>query len=180
MHNKHASYIPPSESALQFRAPLPRIADTHFADSYVRQIDMSTEKAARLVHRAGGLDNSMISQDVVSAAERHKNAAPGASPGYRYQHAASPEGAKDSGSTLSPLPGLGSTPTRTPGSRPGLCPYAAPRQKKQTHVSMRTNPSQRNVCFCDGRRSTRANHGVKCPNSRAAERQRPLYIPNTE
>ena len=42
---------------------------------------MSTEKAARLVHRAGGLDNSMISQDVVSAAERHKNAAPGASPG---------------------------------------------------------------------------------------------------
>src|SRR6266571_7854711 len=81
MHNKHASYIPPSESALQFRAPLPRIADTHFADSYVRQIDMSTEKAARLVHRAGGLDNSMISQDVVSAAERHKNAAPGARPG---------------------------------------------------------------------------------------------------
>jgi len=68
---------------------------------------MSTEKAARLVHRAGGLDNSMISQDVVSAAERHKNAAPGASPGYRYQHAASPEGAKDSGSTLSPLPGAG-------------------------------------------------------------------------
>jgi len=91
---------------------------------------MSTEKAARLVHRAGRLDNSMISQDVVSAAERHKNAAPGASPGYRYQHAASPEGAKDSGSTLSPLPGLGSTPTRTPGSRPGLCSYAAPRQKK--------------------------------------------------
>ena len=53
-------------------------------------------------------------------------------------------------------------------------------KKKQTHVSMRTNPSQRNVCFCDGRRSTRANHGVKCPNSRAGERQRPPYIPNTE
>src|SRR5438132_13593771 len=80
---------------------------------------MSTEKAARLVHRAGGLDNSMIAQDVVSAAERHKNAAPGASPGYRYQHAASPEGAKDSGSTLSPLPGLGSTPTRTPAHARG-------------------------------------------------------------
>src|SRR6266568_964814 len=37
--------------------------------------------------------------------------------------------AKDSAATLSPLPGLGSTLTRTPGLRPGLRSYAAPRQK---------------------------------------------------
>src|SRR5438034_4654965 len=39
----------------------------------------------------------------------------GASPGYRNQQTLSPEGAKDSAATLSPLPGLGSTLTRTPG-----------------------------------------------------------------
>src|SRR5437667_9909209 len=53
----------------------------------------------------------------------------GASPGYRNQQTLSPEGAKDSAATLSPLPGLGSTLTRTPGLRPGLRSYAAPRQK---------------------------------------------------
>ena len=54
----------------------------------------------------------------------------GASPGYRNQQTLSPEGAKDSAATLSPLPGLGSTLTRTPGLRPGLRSYAAPRQKR--------------------------------------------------
>src|SRR6266704_3689255 len=53
----------------------------------------------------------------------------GASPGYRNQQTLSPEGAKDSAATLSPLPGLGSTLTRAPGLRPGLRSYAAPRQK---------------------------------------------------
>src|SRR6266516_6467044 len=78
---------------------------------------------------AWSFEISVISEEAVPAAERPKNVAPGASPGYLNPQTLSPEGAKDSAATLSPLPGLGSTPTRSSGPRPELRSYAAPRQK---------------------------------------------------
>ena len=63
-------------------------------------------------HCSGG-----IFDDAVSAAERPKNVAPGASPGYRNQHTLSPEGAKDSAATLSPLPGAGFNTDTEPRAR---------------------------------------------------------------
>src|SRR5438034_3936532 len=65
------------------------------------------------------LDSSVISDDAVPAAERPKNVAPGASPGYRNPPTLSPEGAKDAAATLSPLPGAGFNADTNPGLAPG-------------------------------------------------------------
>src|SRR5437899_2933336 len=55
--------------------------------------------------RKWSLGISAIADDAVSAAERLKKVAPGASPGYRRRRSSAPEGAKDSAPCLSPLRG---------------------------------------------------------------------------
>ena len=64
---------------------------------------------------------------------------PGRKPGYRYQQAVSPEGAKDSAPTLSPLPGLGSPPNEPRAHARGYVLTPLRGKKPKTHVSMRAN-----------------------------------------
>jgi len=71
------------------------------------------------------LDISVTVNDV-SAAERLKNVAPGASPGYAWRETLSPEGAKDVRRGFRPS-GAGFNTNTNPGLRPGLRSYAAPR-----------------------------------------------------
>ena len=52
--------------------------------------------------------------------------------------------------------GAGFATGRTPGSRPGLRSYAAPRQKTQDSRFDASKPPQRNVCYWDCRRGSRA------------------------
>src|SRR2546422_10355474 len=68
----------------------------------------------------------------VLAAERRKNIAPGASPGYTVTLDLSPGGAKDSNGLKksSAPPGLGLAATQSTGLRPCLHSYAAPRLER--------------------------------------------------
>ncbi len=61
------------------------------------------------------------------AAERLKNVAPGASPGYAWSETLSPEGAKDVRRVFRPS-GAGFNTNTNPGLRPGLRSCAAPRR----------------------------------------------------
>src|SRR5213083_1269138 len=72
------------------------------------------------------LDISVTVNDV-SAAERLKNVAPGASPGYAWRETLSPEGAKDVRRVFRPS-GAGFNTNTNPGLRPGLRSCAAPRR----------------------------------------------------
>src|SRR5947199_7684771 len=81
----------------------------------------------REIYCSGGLKPAtgdwailLIADDAVPAAERLKNVAPGVSPGYACRETPSPgRGERLCAVSFAPT-GLSSTPTRTPGLRPGL------------------------------------------------------------
>src|SRR6267142_1970668 len=60
-----------------------------------------------------------LEPQTITAAERRKNVAPGASPGFSAVKRISPGGAKDFREILSPLRGLKSKTTPSPGLAPG-------------------------------------------------------------
>src|SRR5439155_26387292 len=83
------------------------------------------------------LEILVIADDAVPAAERRKNVAPGASQAQARVplpgDAEPRKGRKICAVSFAP-PGLGSTPIRTPGLRPGLRSCAAPRRLELRHL----------------------------------------------